>query len=65
MVKRGALPCFRIGGQVRFRASEIVKWSSEASEERRSTKTAEIESAELLSGIVPNAFEHRSLKQRL
>jgi excisionase family DNA binding protein len=52
MAKRGALPCFRIGGQLRFPASEIVKWSSESSEEKKSTKTAEIKSAEFLSGIV-------------
>lgn len=65
MVKRGSLPCFRIGGQLRFRATEIVKWSNELSEEKRSTKTPRIESDEFVSTIVANAVEQRSPKERL
>jgi hypothetical protein len=49
MAKRGALPCFRVSGSVRFLASEIVK----------------IESDEYLSAIVANTFEQLSPKERL
>jgi excisionase family DNA binding protein len=65
MVKRGELPCFRIGGQVRFLAREIVRWSSELSEGKRSAQTAEIEADEYLSAIVANSFEQRLPKERL
>lgn len=65
MAKRGALPCFRVSGHVRFLASEIVKWSSGSSEEKRPAQTAGIESDEYLSAIVANTFEQRSPKERL
>jgi len=64
MVKRGSLPCFRIGGQLRFLAREIMKWSSESSEEKRSTKKAGVKSDEFLSAIVANIFEQRPPKER-
>ena len=64
MAKRGALPSFRVGGHVRFMASEIVKWSSEWSEEKRATKTAGIEADEYLSASAAHTFEQRLPKER-
>jgi hypothetical protein len=65
MAKRGTLRCFHVGGQVRFLASEIVRWSSESSEEKRFAQTAGIEADEYLSAIVANAFQQRPPKARL
>lgn len=65
VVKRGVLPCFCVSGHVRFLASEIVKWSSESSGEKKSAQTAGIESDGYLSAIVANAFEQLSPKERL
>lgn len=64
MAKRGALPSFRVGGHVRFLASEIKKWSSEWSEERRATQTAQIAADEYLNTIVAHTFEQRPPKER-
>ena len=64
MAKRGALPSFRVGGHVRFLASELVRWSSESSEEKRPAQTAGIEADEYLSAIVAHTFEQRPPKER-
>jgi excisionase family DNA binding protein len=58
MAKRGALPCFRVGGQMRFLANEILRWSTESSEKKRPAQTAGIEA------IVAHTFEQRPPKER-
>jgi excisionase family DNA binding protein len=65
MVKRGELPCFRIGGQLRFLAREIATWSCELSEGKKSAQTVGIEADEYLSAIVANSLEQQLPKKGL
>jgi hypothetical protein len=64
MAKRGALPCFRVGGQMRFLANEILRWSTESREKKRPAQTAGIEADEYLSAIVAHTFEQPPPKER-